>query len=82
MEFHRFHQTSGAAVVAPAAAPDHQPRDLAPKQTTVLTKIRLARRIFLSRDQQIEASRTTPAVTLGVTDRVWTIGDLIDAALA
>jgi hypothetical protein len=25
---------------------------------------------------------TTPAVALGITDRVWTIGDLIDAALA
>lgn len=29
-----------------------------------------------------EALRTTPAVTLGVSDRVWTIGDLLDAALA
>src|SRR5262249_37685575 len=28
-----------------------------------------------------EALRTTPAVTLGIADRVWTIGDLIDAAL-
>lgn len=42
-EPHRFHHlTSGAAVVAAAAAPDHQPRDLAPKQTTVLSNIRLA----------------------------------------
>lgn len=29
-----------------------------------------------------EAIRTTPAVALGITDRVWTIGDLLDAALA
>jgi len=26
--------------------------------------------------------RTTPAVALGIADRVWTVGDLIDAALA
>jgi hypothetical protein len=29
-----------------------------------------------------ESLRTSPAVTLGITDRVWTIGDLLDAALA
>lgn len=29
-----------------------------------------------------EALRTTPAVALGVADRIWTISDLIDAALA
>ena len=29
-----------------------------------------------------EALRSTPAIALGVADRVWTIGDLIDAALA
>jgi IS1 family transposase len=29
-----------------------------------------------------ESLRTTPAVQLGVTDRVWSLGDLIDAALA
>jgi IS1 family transposase len=29
-----------------------------------------------------EALRTTPAVALGIADRVWLIGDLIDAALA
>jgi IS1 family transposase len=29
-----------------------------------------------------ETIRTTPAVALGVADRVWTIGDLLDAALA
>jgi hypothetical protein len=29
-----------------------------------------------------EALRTTPAVSLGVTDHVWSIGELIDAALA
>ena len=29
-----------------------------------------------------EALRTTPAVALGVADRAWSIGDLIDAALA
>jgi IS1 family transposase len=29
-----------------------------------------------------ESLRTTPAVALGVADRVWAIGDLIDAALA
>jgi hypothetical protein len=29
-----------------------------------------------------EALRTTPAVALGLADRVWTIGDLLDAALA
>ena len=28
-----------------------------------------------------EALKTTPAVALGIADRVWTIGDLIDAAL-
>ena len=28
-----------------------------------------------------EALRTTPAVALGISDRVWTIGDLIDAVL-
>jgi hypothetical protein len=28
-----------------------------------------------------EALRTTPAVALGVADRIWTIGDLIDAVL-
>lgn len=29
-----------------------------------------------------EALRTSPAVALGITDHVWTIGDLLDAALA
>jgi IS1 family transposase len=29
-----------------------------------------------------EALRTTPAVALGIADRVWSIGDLLDAALA
>jgi hypothetical protein len=29
-----------------------------------------------------EALRTTPAVALGIADRVWTIGDLLDATLA
>jgi IS1 family transposase len=29
-----------------------------------------------------ESLRTTPAVQLGITDRVWALGDLIDAALA
>jgi len=29
-----------------------------------------------------EVLRTTPGVALGVADRVWTIGDLLDAALA
>ena len=29
-----------------------------------------------------EALRTTPAVALGLADRVWSIGDLLDAALA
>ena len=29
-----------------------------------------------------ESMRTTPAVALGIADRVWTIGDLLDAALA
>jgi len=29
-----------------------------------------------------ESLRTTPAVALGVADRVWTLGDLLDAALA
>jgi hypothetical protein len=29
-----------------------------------------------------EALRTTPAVALGIADRVWTVGDLLDAALA
>jgi hypothetical protein len=28
-----------------------------------------------------EALKTTPAVALGIADRVWTIGDLIDAVL-
>ena len=29
-----------------------------------------------------ESLRSTPAMALGITDRVWTIGDLLDAALA
>src|SRR5260221_11150427 len=29
-----------------------------------------------------ESLRTTPAVALGIADRVWSIGNLIDAALA
>ena len=29
-----------------------------------------------------EAILTTPALALGITDHVWTIGELIDAALA
>ena len=29
-----------------------------------------------------EVLRTTPAVALGIADRAWSIGDLIDAALA
>ncbi len=29
-----------------------------------------------------EALRTTPGVALGIADRVWTIGDLLDATLA
>jgi hypothetical protein len=29
-----------------------------------------------------EALRTTPGVALGVADRVWTLGDLLDATLA
>ena len=29
-----------------------------------------------------ESIRTTPAVALGIADCVWTIGDLLDAALA
>jgi hypothetical protein len=29
-----------------------------------------------------EALRMTPAMALGITDRVWSIGELIDAALA
>jgi hypothetical protein len=29
-----------------------------------------------------EALRTTPAVALGIADRVWSVGDLLDAALA
>lgn len=29
-----------------------------------------------------ESLRTTPAVALGIADRVWTVGDLLDAALA
>ena len=49
-ESHRFHhQTSGAAVVAAAATPDHQPRDLAPKRTIVLEYICLAGLIFQNR---------------------------------
>jgi len=28
-----------------------------------------------------EALRSTPAMALGIADRVWTIGDLLDAAL-
>lgn len=50
-ESHRFHHlTSGAAVVAAAAAPDHQPRDLAPERMTVLDSIRLAGRVFQKRN--------------------------------
>lgn len=49
-EPHRFHHlTSGAAVLAGAAAPDHQPRDLAPERTTVLDNIRLAGLYFQNR---------------------------------
>lgn len=29
-----------------------------------------------------ESLRTTPAVALGIADRVWTLGNLLDAALA
>lgn len=29
-----------------------------------------------------ESIRTTPAVALGIVERVWTVGDLLDAALA
>src|SRR5580704_13795185 len=29
-----------------------------------------------------ETLRSTPAMALGIADRVWTIGDLLDAALA
>jgi hypothetical protein len=29
-----------------------------------------------------ESLRMTPAMALGITDRVWSLGDLIDAALA
>jgi hypothetical protein len=29
-----------------------------------------------------EAPRTTPAVVLGISDRVWTIGNLLNATLA
>ena len=29
-----------------------------------------------------KALRSTPAMALGIADRVWTIGDLLDAALA
>ena len=29
-----------------------------------------------------ETIRTTPAVALGITDHVWSIGELLDAALA
>ena len=29
-----------------------------------------------------ESVRSTPAMALGIADRVWTIGDLVDAALA
>jgi hypothetical protein len=29
-----------------------------------------------------EALKTAPAVALGITDHVWTVGDLLDAALA
>ena len=29
-----------------------------------------------------ESLRTTPAVALSVADRVWTLGDMLDAALA
>ena len=29
-----------------------------------------------------ESLRSTPAVALGIADRVWTVGDLLDAALA
>ena len=29
-----------------------------------------------------ESLRSTPAMALGIADRVWTVGDLLDAALA
>ncbi len=37
---------------------------------------------FYNLVRQHEALRTTPAVALGITDHVWSIGELIDAALA
>jgi hypothetical protein len=38
---------------------------------------------ILSRDKQIEiVAQTTPAMALGLTDHVWSIGELLDAALA
>jgi hypothetical protein len=30
----------------------------------------------------MKSLRSTPAMTLGIADRIWTIGDLLDAALA
>jgi hypothetical protein len=30
----------------------------------------------------IDSLRSTPVMALGIADRVWTIGDLVDAALA
>jgi len=33
-------------------------------------------------DSRVAALKTTPAKALGVVDRAWAIGDLIDAALA
>jgi hypothetical protein len=31
---------------------------------------------------RVHELRTTPAVALGIADRIWTIGDLLDATLA
>lgn len=37
---------------------------------------------FYNLSRTHESLRTTPAVTLGITDHVWSIGELLDAALA
>jgi hypothetical protein len=45
-------------------------------------RVRLSIRVITICAALHESLRTTPAVVLGIANRVWTIGDLLDAALA
>ena len=63
-------------------------RRFTPAHKCVLKKVRESRRghvavvTHYNMCRVHEALRTTPAVALGFSDRVWSIGDLLDAALA